>query len=77
MSTWQLQNKYVIHFIVITFFLCIGHVGSANILIENYVFQIARELRLRDIGGIIVVDFIDMADDCKLVSLPPVLEILG
>lgn len=25
--------------------------------------QIARELRLRDIGGIIVVDFIDMADD--------------
>lgn len=33
-------------------------------------FQIARELRLRDIGGIIVVDFIDMADDCKLVSLP-------
>lgn len=41
-------------------------------------FQIARELRLRDIGGIIVVDFIDMADDCKLVSLPlslsPVLE---
>lgn len=28
-------------------------------------FQIARELRLRDIGGIIVVDFIDMWDDCK------------
>lgn len=28
-------------------------------------FQIARELRLRDIGGIIVVDFIDMADECK------------
>ena len=27
--------------------------------------QIARELRLRDIGGIIVVDFIDMTDDCK------------
>ncbi|XP_055962481.1 ribonuclease E/G-like protein, chloroplastic isoform X2 [Mercurialis annua] len=26
--------------------------------------QIARELRLRDIGGIIVVDFIDMVDDC-------------
>ncbi|GJN35169.1 hypothetical protein PR202_gb23916 [Eleusine coracana subsp. coracana] len=25
--------------------------------------QIARELRLRDIGGIIVVDFIDMTDD--------------
>ncbi|KAJ0711551.1 putative ribonuclease E [Helianthus annuus] len=25
--------------------------------------QIARELRLRDIGGIIVVDFIDMSDD--------------
>ncbi|XP_026658518.2 ribonuclease E/G-like protein, chloroplastic isoform X2 [Phoenix dactylifera] len=25
--------------------------------------QIAREIRLRDIGGIIVVDFIDMADD--------------
>ncbi|KAH7660241.1 Ribonuclease E protein [Dioscorea alata] len=25
--------------------------------------QIARELRLRDIGGIIVVDFIDMADE--------------
>ncbi|GLT51136.1 hypothetical protein SLA2020_245660 [Shorea laevis] len=25
--------------------------------------QIAKELRLRDIGGIIVVDFIDMADD--------------
>lgn len=29
-------------------------------------FQIARELRLRDIGGIIIVDFIDMADDCEL-----------
>lgn len=28
-------------------------------------FQIARELRLRDIGGIIVVDFIDMVDECK------------
>lgn len=28
--------------------------------------QIARELRLRDIGGIIVVDFIDMTDDCKI-----------
>jgi Ribonuclease G/E len=28
--------------------------------------QIARELRLRDIGGIIVVDFIDMIDDCKI-----------
>lgn len=40
-------------------------------LIENNVFQIARELRLRDIGGIIVVDFIDMADECKLKSLPP------
>lgn len=25
--------------------------------------QIARELRLRDIGGIIIVDFIDMSDD--------------
>jgi hypothetical protein len=38
-------------------------------------FQIARELRLRDIGGIIVVDFIDMTDDCKLeisLSLSPV-----
>lgn len=33
-------------------------------------FQIARELRLRDIGGIIVVDFIDMADECKSKSLP-------
>lgn len=32
-------------------------------------FQIARELRLRDIGGIIVVDFIDMADECKSKSL--------
>lgn len=31
---------------------------------ENY-SQIAREIRLRDIGGIIVVDFIDMLDDCK------------
>lgn len=41
----------------------------ASMLIGKYVFQIARELRLRDIGGIIVVDFIDMADDCKLVSL--------
>ncbi|KAJ9561802.1 hypothetical protein OSB04_006962 [Centaurea solstitialis] len=30
--------------------------------------QIARELRLRDIGGIIVVDFIDMSDDCKSLS---------
>lgn len=29
--------------------------------------QIARELRLRDIGGIIVVDFIDMMDDCKYI----------
>jgi hypothetical protein len=28
--------------------------------------QIARELRLRDIGGIIVVDFIDMTDDSKI-----------
>jgi Rne/Rng family ribonuclease len=28
--------------------------------------QIAREIRLRDIGGIIVVDFIDMADECEL-----------
>jgi len=27
--------------------------------------QIARELRLRDIGGIIIVDFIDMSDDCE------------
>ncbi|KAK7321332.1 hypothetical protein VNO77_31871 [Canavalia gladiata] len=27
--------------------------------------QIARELRLRDIGGIIVVDFIDMADEAN------------
>jgi len=27
------------------------------------VLQIARELRLRDIGGIIVVDFIDMTDE--------------
>ncbi|XP_022135694.1 ribonuclease E/G-like protein, chloroplastic isoform X2 [Momordica charantia] len=26
--------------------------------------RIARELRLRDIGGIIVVDFIDMVDEC-------------
>lgn len=32
---------------------------------EEFYFQIARELRLRDIGGIIVVDFIDMLDDCK------------
>lgn len=31
--------------------------------------QIARELRLRDIGGIIVVDFIDMMDDCKYIIL--------
>lgn len=28
--------------------------------------QIAREIRLRDIGGIIVVDFIDMEDECEL-----------
>lgn len=34
-------------------------------LIDNKYFQIARELRLRDIGGIIVVDFIDMEDECK------------
>ncbi|KAG0502543.1 hypothetical protein HPP92_002615 [Vanilla planifolia] len=27
------------------------------------VFDVARELRLRDIGGIIVVDFIDMSDE--------------
>ena len=27
--------------------------------------QIARELRVRDIGGIIVVDFIDMTDEGK------------
>lgn len=33
---------------------------------NNMFFQIARELRLRDIGGIIVVDFIDMTDDCEL-----------
>lgn len=32
---------------------------------NNMFFQIARELRLRDIGGIIVVDFIDMTDDCE------------
>lgn len=32
---------------------------------KNSWMQIARELRLRDIGGIIVVDFIDMTDDCK------------
>lgn len=32
---------------------------------ENNVLQIARELRLRDIGGIIVVDFIDMTDEGK------------
>ncbi|RWW06892.1 hypothetical protein GW17_00029753 [Ensete ventricosum] len=31
---------------------------------SSFVF-IARELRLRDIGGIIVVDFIDMVDECK------------
>lgn len=37
-----------------------------NNLIRNYICQIARELRLRDIGGIIVVDFIDMHDDGKL-----------
>lgn len=30
---------------------------------KNSVLQIARELRLRDIGGIIVVDFIDMTDE--------------
>lgn len=34
--------------------------------------QIARELRLRDIGGIIVVDFIDMTDDCKILALTQV-----
>jgi Ribonuclease G/E len=28
-------------------------------------FQIATELRVRDIGGIIVVDFIDMEDASK------------
>lgn len=36
---------------------------------RTLLFQIARELRLRDIGGIIVVDFIDMIDDGKLKSL--------
>lgn len=43
------------------------HVNSSysKYLIRNKYFQIARELRLRDIGGIIVVDFIDMADECK------------
>uniref|UniRef100_A0A0E0LTS1 CBM20 domain-containing protein n=1 Tax=Oryza punctata TaxID=4537 RepID=A0A0E0LTS1_ORYPU len=30
---------------------------------EKAILEIARELRLRDIGGIIVVDFIDMTDD--------------
>ncbi|GKE93647.1 nucleic acid-binding, OB-fold protein, partial [Tanacetum coccineum] len=30
---------------------------------DNNLSLIARELRLRDIGGIIVVDFIDMVDD--------------
>lgn len=29
----------------------------------KHALQIARELRLRDIGGIIVVDFIDMTDE--------------
>ena len=37
--------------------------------LEISLTQIARELRLRDIGGIIVVDFIDMTDDCKISSL--------
>lgn len=32
---------------------------------ENNVLQIARELRVRDIGGIIVVDFIGMTDEGK------------
>lgn len=32
---------------------------------ENSMLQIARELRLRDIGGIIVVDFIGMTDEGK------------
>lgn len=36
-----------------------------NFFNENSVLQIARELRLRDIGGIIVVDFIDMTDEGK------------
>ena len=36
---------------------------------KNQLFQIARELRLRDIGGIIVVDFIDMLDDCEFNSV--------
>ncbi|GFQ07296.1 ribonuclease e/g-like protein chloroplastic [Phtheirospermum japonicum] len=32
---------------------------------EKAILEIARELRLRDIGGIIVVDFIDMLDDAN------------
>lgn len=39
--------------------------GKNLLKLEYCSFQIAQELRLRDIGGIIVVDFIDMADDCK------------
>jgi Ribonuclease G/E len=31
--------------------------------------KVARELRLRDIGGIIVVDFVGMTDICKLLRL--------
>lgn len=45
-------------------------------LIGNICSQIARELRLRDIGGIIVVDFIDMVDECKFnlpISITPLL----
>jgi len=37
--------------------------SSAIFFIGSNALQIARELRLRDIGGIIVVDFIDMTDE--------------
>lgn len=47
MSILLQQNKYV----------------SSQTLVTSSDWHIARELRLRDIGGIIVVDFIDMVDD--------------
>ena len=40
-------------------------VSVTSLIENNFVIQIAREIRLRDIGGIIVVDFIDMTDECK------------
>lgn len=58
---WNTFNFYLKHFIFQIETKCLLNLKFTVL----HFFQIARELRLRDIGGIIVVDFIDMADECK------------